>query len=418
MIVEVLNTGSELLLGEVVNTHAAWFGKVLFPLGLRIVRQTTVPDGSAIRGALLETFGRADIVLVTGGLGPTTDDVTREITAEVLGLRLVESDVVKGQIEERLARRGIRLRERMLRQAMVPETAVVLQNEHGTAPGLYLRPVEGVSSSTPHLFLLPGPPRELHPMFLERAMPIVREIARGLDVRECRVYRVVGMGESEVEERIGLELSRDGRFEIGYCARPNEVDFRVVGAAADLVSVEPRILAAIGDFLVSRDGRKIEEVVVGRLIELGATVTAAESCTGGLLLHRITNVPGASAVLRQGFVTYANEFKSETLGVAAALIERCGAVSAEVAEAMAAGALERAGADYAVALTGIAGPGGGTDGKPVGLLYIGLAKRGAAVRSREFRFPTDRETFKDLATQAALDMLRREVSGAGADGRA
>jgi nicotinamide-nucleotide amidase len=412
MIVEVLNTGSELLLGEVVNTHAAWFGKVLFPLGLQIGRQTTVPDGRAIRGALMETIGRADIVLVTGGLGPTTDDLTREITSELLGLRLVESEVVKGRIAERLARRGIPLRERMLRQAMVPETAVILQNDHGTAPGLYLPAGDGVSSSTPHLFLLPGPPRELHPMFLEQAVPLLREIARGLDVRECRVYRVVGMGESEVEERIGLELSRDGRFEIGYCARPNEVDFRVMGVAADMASIEERILSAIGDFLVARDGRKIEEVVVGKLIEFGATVTAAESCTGGLLLHRITNVPGASAVLRQGFVTYANDFKSETLGVAAELISRFGAVSAEVAEAMAAGALERAQADYAVALTGIAGPGGGTAEKPVGLLYIGLAKRGAALRSREFRFPTDRETFKDLATQAGLDMLRRELTGA------
>jgi nicotinamide-nucleotide amidase len=360
----------------------------------------------------METFGRADIVLVTGGLGPTTDDLTREITSELLGLRLVESEVVKGRIAERLARRGIPLRERMLRQAMVPETAVILQNDHGTAPGLYLPAGDGVSSSTPHLFLLPGPPRELHPMFLEQAVPLLREIARGLDVRECRVYRVVGMGESEVEERIGLELSRDGRFEIGYCARPNEVDFRVMGVAADMASIEERILSAIGDFLVARDGRKIEEVVVGKLIEFGATVTAAESCTGGLLLHRITNVPGASAVLRQGFVTYANDFKSETLGVAAELISRFGAVSAEVAEAMAAGALERAQADYAVALTGIAGPGGGTAEKPVGLLYIGLAKRGAALRSREFRFPTDRETFKDLATQAGLDMLRRELTGA------
>jgi len=409
MIVEVLNTGSELLLGEVVNTHAAWFGKMLFPLGLRISRQTTVPDGSPIRDAFLEAFSRADVLLVTGGLGPTTDDVTREIAAELLARRLLPNEAVRAKIEARLAARGIPLRERMLRQTMVPEGAVVLENRNGTAPGLYLPATESPATATPHIFLLPGPPRELHPMFQESAVPILKTLAQGLSAQDCRVYRVVGMGESEVEELIGLELSKDPRWEIGYCARPNEVDFRVVGKTADLDALEPRIREVLGKFLVTTTGESLEAWVVNHLIETGATLTAAESCTGGLLLHRLTNVPGASRVLREGFVTYANEVKVATLGVDADLIATEGAVSAAVARAMAAGARKKADADFALSLTGIAGPDGGSAEKPVGLVFIGLATRHSEPVAREFRFPSDRETFKQLATQAALDMLRREL---------
>ncbi|MFZ4598325.1 MAG: competence/damage-inducible protein A [Terrimicrobiaceae bacterium] len=409
MIVEVLNTGSELLLGEVVNTHAAWFGKQLFPMGLRISRQTTVPDGAPIRQAFLEAFPRADVLLVTGGLGPTTDDVTREIAAELLARRLEPNDIVRHHIEARLAARGIPLRERMMRQIMVPAGATVLENRNGTAPGLYLPATESPSSSTPHLFLLPGPPRELHPMFLESVVPILQKLCEGLSAQDCRVYRVVGMGESEVEEMIGLELSKDPRWEIGYCARPNEVDFRIVGTAADLDALEPRIRDVLGKFLVTTEGESLEAWVVNHLIKIGATVTAAESCTGGLLLNRLTNVPGASRVLNEGFVTYANEVKVATLGVDAELIAAEGAVSAPVAKAMAEGARKKANADYAVSLTGIAGPDGGSEEKPVGLVFIGLATRNTEPQAREFRFPSDRETFKQLSTQAALDMLRREL---------
>ena len=409
MIVEVLNTGSELLLGEVVNTHAAWFGKQLFPMGLRISRQTTVPDGAPIRQAFLEAFPRADVLLVTGGLGPTTDDVTREIAAELLARRLEPNDIVRHHIEARLAARGIPLRERMMRQTMVPAGATVLENRNGTAPGLYLPATESPSSSTPHLFLLPGPPRELHPMFLESVVPILQKLCEGLSAQDCRVYRVVGMGESEVEEMIGLELSKDPRWEIGYCARPNEVDFRIVGTAADLDALEPRIRDVLGKFLVTTEGESLEAWVVNHLIKIGATVTAAESCTGGLLLNRLTNVPGASRVLNEGFVTYANEVKVATLGVDAGVIAAEGAVSAPVAKAMAEGARKKANADYALSLTGIAGPDGGSEEKPVGLVFIGLATRNTEPQAREFCFPSDRETFKQLSTQAALDMLRREL---------
>jgi len=409
MIVEVLNTGSELLLGEVVNTHASWIGKRLFPLGLRVSRQTTVPDGPAIREALAESSSRADIVLVTGGLGPTTDDITREAAAELLGLTLAEDGQVREAIGQRLAARGITLRERMLRQAMVPRGATVLPNHNGTAPGLYIPANVTDGLQSPHIFLLPGPPRELQPMFEDSVLPLLGRVCGGLVPRECRIYRVVGMGESEVEQAVGLRLSADPAIEVGYCARPNEVDLRLIGLPGALEPAEAAILEALGDRLVSRQGEEIEEWIVRRLIHLSRTVATAESCTGGLLAHRLTNVPGASGVFRHGFVTYANEAKISDLGVGAELLAAHGAVSREVASAMAGCALRKGSADYALALTGIAGPGGGTAAKPVGLVFIALASSTGETVCREARFATDRGTFKQLATQAALDMLRRAV---------
>ena len=407
MIVEVLNTGTELLLGEVLNTHAAWFGKQLFPLGLRIARQTTVPDGEAIRQALAECFNRADVVLVTGGLGPTTDDITREAVASLLGLELVPDAEVRRKIETMVAERGYTMRERMLRQTMVPTGAVVLPNDNGSAPGLYL--ARTPSTGSPHLFLLPGPPRELQPMFTGYVLPILRELCGNALVRECRVYRIVGLGESAVEETIGLRLEARGDLEVGYCARPNEVDLRLIGTREILNEVEPGILASMGSHLFSRKGENLEEWIVTRLRELGLRVATAESCSGGLLAHRLTNVPGASEIFTHGFVTYANAAKISALGVPSPLLEAHGAVSAPVAMAMAEGAREKSGADFALSLTGIAGPGGGSIEKPVGLVFIGLARRGKPTLCKEYRFPRDRETFKQLATQTALDLLRHEL---------
>lgn len=408
MIVEILNTGTELLLGEVVNTHASWLGKQLFPLGLRVSRQTTVPDGDAIRQALSETFGRADIVLVTGGLGPTTDDITREAAAELLGLKLEEDGRIREKIETMLSSRGFCMRERMLRQCMVPEGATVLSNDHGTAPGLYIPPIVG----SPHFFLFPGPPRELHPMFEASALPILRTICGGLPARECRTYRIVGLGESAVEELVGLKLSRHPDLEVGYCARPNEVDLRLIGSPPLLEEVEPEVLQAVGDHLVSTSGEHLEEWIVTRLRKLGLKISTAESCTGGLLANRLTNIPNASQIFLRGYVTYSNEAKISDLSVPADLIQSHGAVSEQVASAMAKGVLTKSDTDFALALTGIAGPGGGSPEKPLGTVYIALARKGGVTDCRRFVFSRDRETFKQLATQAALDMLRRELLNA------
>lgn len=409
MNVEVLNTGTELLLGSVTNSHLAYFGQQLFPLGLRIGRQSTIPDGSAIRGALLDSFSRCDILLVTGGLGPTTDDVTREIAAELLGFRLVIDETVARAIRERLTRRNIPVRERMLRQAMIPEGATVLPNAHGTAPGLYIPPFLTPSLSTPHLFLLPGPPRELKPMFERHVQPLLRRIRGDLPNREYRNYHIVGLGESTVEELIGMELSLRGDIEVGYCARPNEVDFRLIAPRAVIEEIEPRVLEALGRHLVSTRGDLIEEVVVNRLTKLQKSLALAESCTGGLLANRITNVPGASLVLLEGFVTYSNDAKIRSVGVPEDLITTYGAVSEPVARAMAQGAAAKTGADFGIGITGIAGPSGGTPEKPTGTVFVALTERDVQTECRKEIFPTDRETFKQLASQLALDMLRLRI---------
>lgn len=407
--IELLNTGSELLLGDVLNTHLGGLAKRLFPLGLAVDRQTAVPDGTPIRTALSEALGRCDVLLVTGGLGPTTDDITREITSELLGLPLREDAGLLEEIRSRAERRGHRFRERMARQAMVPETARVLPNPNGSAPGLYIAPLDSAWRAVPHIFLLPGPPRELFPMVDAEVLPILRALAAEETPREKRVYHVVGMGESAVEEAVGFSLTQRGDIEVGYCARPNEVDFRLIGPPALLDEVEPLVLEALGDCLVSKAGEKIESWVVGELARCGLTLAVAESCTGGLLAHRITNIPGASAVFSSGFVTYSNAAKTRDLGVPEALIAEQGAVSAPVAAAMAAGARDRAGADVAVSLTGIAGPTGGSPGKPVGTVFIGLALRGLEPEVTRDNCLSDRETFKHLATQRALDLIRRAL---------
>ncbi len=403
MEVEIVNTGTELLLGSVLNTHLAFFGRELFPLGLRIAKQVTVPDGESIRKALIESFAGANIVLVTGGLGPTSDDVTREIAAEITGRELRPDPAVRKAIEERFRSRGFDVTGRVMRQALVPEGATVLPNPNGTAPGLYLP----AGDSNPHTFLLPGPPRELKPMFFHEVLPRLREILprSGEEVLE-QLYRLVGIGESQVEALVGDALQKIENLELGYCARPGEVDIRCIGARASLGQAESVIETALGDYIATRDNRSLEQVVVELLIEKKATIATAESCTGGFVAHRLTNVPGASEVFAQGFVTYANEAKTRTLGVDVALIERHGAVSREVAEAMARGARRNARTDFAISTTGVAGPGGGTAQKPVGTVYIGVASAaGCEVLHR--RFHTDRETFKWMVSQTAIDLVRR-----------
>ena len=405
----VINTGTELLLGDVLNSHLSFIAREIFPLGLRIDRQLAVPDGSAIRAALAESSEQADIIFVTGGLGPTTDDITREITAEFLGLEMQHDAAVMAAIASRAARRGFRLTDRTSRQAEVPRGAIVLPNENGSAPGLYLAANAAPVKRSPHLFLLPGPPRELQPMFRSSVLPILREIVPPESATDRRTYRIAGMGESLVEEAIGERLLEITGIELGYCARPGEVDLRIIGERSALDRAEAIVTAGLGASIFSSDGRSLEEVVVKLLTDRKQTLAVAESCTGGFLAHRITNVPGASAVFLAGYVTYANEAKEGMLGVDPPLISAHGAVSEDVARAMAEGARRQANATFALATTGIAGPGGGTDEKPVGTVFVALAAEGAATQVRGFRFPDDRPTFKELTTQAALEMLRRSL---------
>ena len=407
MRVVVINTGTELLLGDVLNSHLSFIAREIFPLGLRIDRQVTVPDGEAIREAIVESLPRAEIIFITGGLGPTTDDITREVTAGLLGLKLQHDSTILRAIEERAARRGFRLTDRVARQADVPEGATVLPNEHGSAPGLFL--AAETTTKRPHLFLLPGPPRELHPMFRSSVLPILRRIVPAEKAMDRRMFRIAGMGESLVEDAVGAQLLEFPGLELGYCARPGEMDLRLLGAKDVLDRAERIVREKLGSAIFSSDGSDLEEVVVKLLTERRRTLAVAESCTGGCLADRITNVPGASAVFLAGYVTYSNEAKQAMLGVDPALISEHGAVSAEVAQAMAEGAREKASADFALATTGIAGPSGGSEEKPVGTVFIALAMPDRPTKIKKRFFPDDRPTFKELTTQAALEMLRQRL---------
>ena len=415
MILEVINTGSELLLGNTVNTHLSYLGQELFPLGFRIARQVTVPDGEAIRDALVESMGRADIILVTGGLGPTTDDITREITAELFRLPLVEDAAVWAAIQERFRRRGLEMTPRNRRQAQAPKGATVLSNPNGTAPGLYLRQPRPDGREC-HLFLLPGPPRELRPMFQNMVAPILKNLAPEGEKVQSKRWLVVGLGESKVESLVGEQLLAIPGLELGYCARLGAVEVRCIGNPEALAAAEAVIMEKLPSQVAGEGGAALEEILVGRLAALGKTVATAESCTGGSLANRITGVPGASEVFVEGFVTYSNEAKTRALGVPAELIREHGAVSEPVARAMAEGALEKSGADFALSTTGIAGPGGATPEKPLGTVFIALAGRGLETKVEHHVYPTDRGTFKELASGAALDMLRGSLDRLSQDG--
>jgi len=286
----------------------------------------------------------------------------------------------------------------------VPEGAVVLANDFGTAPGLYIP----ARNSIPHLFLLPGPPRELAPMFTVYAVPILRGIVSPGDLH-ARIFRTTGIGESYVEKMVGEKLLAIPGLELGYCARLGEVDVRVIGNQTAIIRAEEIIRSALQPNIIGDGSKELEEVVIELLREKNATLAVAESCTGGLLADRLTNVPGASAVFLEGNVTYSNEAKTRTLGVPAELFSSVGAVSKEVAHAMAEGALERSGAAYALSTTGVAGPAGGTPEKPVGTVFIGLATRHQDTYVEKLFFPADRLSFKRICTQHALEMLRRRI---------
>jgi len=405
----LLNTGTELLAGDVHDTHLAFIAREIFPLGLRIEERRTVGDGAVIGETLKELFARAEIVFVTGGLGPTSDDITRDLAAELLGLRLDENAELLASLRERLKIRGIKWFPSIARQAQVPAGAQILPNENGSAPGLYLKANINPTIGSPHIFLLPGPPRELQPMFRKSAMPILRSVVKAPQI-ERRFYKIAVMGESVIEEKIGKQVLAIPGVELGYCARPGEVDVRMIGPRSALEQADAIVRAELGELIFTNDDKTLEDVLVRLLTEKKQTLATAESCTGGLLANRITNVPGASSVLLAGYVCYANEAKIDILGVDPKLIEQHGAVSEEVGRVMAEGARKRAKSTYALATTGIAGPDGGSKEKPVGTAYVALA-HDAETKVRKLFFPSDRETFKQLVAQFAFEMLRRRVMG-------
>jgi nicotinamide-nucleotide amidase len=405
----LVNTGTELLLGDVQDAHLAFVAREIFPLGLRIEERRTVPDTDAIRRTLTELFPRCEILFVTGGLGPTTDDITREMVAESLGLELRQDPQLLAWLQQRLQVRGTKWASGIARQADVLRGAQVLPNENGSAPGFYLKANINPRIPSPHVFVLPGPPRELQPMFGKFAMPILQSIIEVPLPVERRSYSIAGMGESLVEKAIGGKVLAIPGIELGYCARPGEVEVRIIGEPDAIQNADTIIRDELGVSIFSAHDEALEAVAVKLLKQRKETLATAESCTGGLIANYITNVPGASEVFLAGYITYANNAKSDVLNVGPKLIEKLGAVSEPVARAMAEGARTRAGSTYGLATTGIAGPSGGSDEKPVGTVYIALASGESETIAKKFLFPTDRETFKQLAAQTALDLLRRKL---------
>jgi nicotinamide-nucleotide amidase len=405
----LINTGTELLLGDVQDAHLVFIAREILPLGLRIDERRTVPDSEAIRDTLTELFPRYEILFVTGGLGPTTDDITRETVSESLGLKLLQDPELLRSLERRLRARGIKWGPGIARQADVPAGAQVLPNEHGSAPGFYLKANINPLVRSPHVFVLPGPPRELQPMFKKFVMPILDSLLQGPISMERRSYRIAGMGESLVEKAIGEKVLAIPGIELGYCARPGEVEVRIIGEPQAIQMADIIIRGELGPSIFSDDDESLASVVLKLLKQRKGTLATAESCTGGFIANSITNVAGASEVFLAGYVTYANESKSDILNINPKLIEKHGAVSEPVARGMAEGARIRAGSTYGLATTGIAGPGGGSDEKPVGTVYVALASAQSDTVVRKFLFPTDRETFKELTARTALDLLRRKL---------
>jgi nicotinamide-nucleotide amidase len=406
---EIIAVGSELLTPFRQDTNSLYLTDQLNSLGIEVRFKTIVGDDAEhLAQVLRAALGRSPLIILIGGLGPTEDDVNREVVAEVLGRPLREEERIRRKIEARFARAGRTMAPNNLRQALVPEGAEWFENKNGTAPGLWIEQ-DGII-----VLLLPGPPRELEAMFEAECLPRLARIASGTVLR-TRVLKVVGLPESEVDYRIApiykpyrnpatTILAVSGAIEVHLRARAaSEAE-----AEALLAELGGKIESALGEYVFSTGGETLEEIV-GRYLALRhKTLAVAESCTGGLLSERLTRVAGSSNYFLGGVVCYSNELKEKLAGVPAPLIEEHGAVSKPVALALAEGIRRRTGASLGVGVTGIAGPGGGTVEKPVGLVFIALAdERGSQVR--EFRFPGDRERVRQLTTTAALETIRRRI---------
>lgn len=406
---EIIAIGSELLTPTKTDTNSLWLTEKLNDIGIEVKLKTIVgDDGERLEETVRDALRRSDIVITTGGLGPTEDDITREFTAKALGRDLVYHDEIEQHLIERFRRWGREMPEINKRQAFVIDGAEVLPNPNGSAAGMF------VESDGKMLAILPGPPRENQPMFLEHVLPKLKAVAGEVYVRR-RILRVSGMGESAVDEIAAPIYKGYSDVQTSILFNKSEVEIHIAArgktgetAESSVEKLANELANALGNAVFSTDGKTMEEIVGIRLKERGETVAVAESCTGGLVARRLTEMPGSSAYFMEGAVTYSNDAKYRTLNVAPEIIAKHGAVSAECAEAMAKGMRERTGTDHAISVTGIAGPDGGSEEKPVGTVFIGYAgKKG--VKSVKIVLPGDRYLIRWRSSQAALDYLRRQL---------
>lgn len=406
---EIIAIGSELLTPQRTDTNSLWLTERLNELGVEVKLKTVVGDDPLrLREAIADAMTRSEIVITTGGLGPTEDDVTRSVAAESVGRQLIHSQELEIEIRDKFIRMKREMPERNRKQAFLIDGSSPLPNSFGTAPGMLLE-VDGK-----FLVVLPGPPKELKPMFIDHVIPHLSIIARGTVITK-RVLKVSGMGESAIDEAISGIYRSYQSVDTSILFNKCEVEVHLTAKGSTLEectattdSLVSEIRNVLGIALFAENGEEMEEVVARLLIESSASVAVAESCTGGLVAMRLTEVPGSSAFFNEGVIAYANAAKSSYLNVPADLIESKGAVSAEVAEAMARGMLIRSGADHAVSVTGIAGPSGGSEEKPVGTVFLGYASKDQ-VRNVSLRIPGDRFLIRWRTSQAALDLLRRQI---------
>lgn len=407
---EIVSVGTELLLGQVIDTNTVEISQSLAELGIGCYFHTSVGDNPLRLAAVLsQALVRSNVVIITGGLGPTEDDLTKEVLAAVTGRPLVLDPAAREHVERYFRSVGREMSQNNLRQAMLPQGAEMLPNPRGTAPGVYLL------AHGAHVFCLPGVPTEMRTMWKESVAPRLARIREGGGVIRSKTLRFYGIGEAALEERVKDLLHGDNPTLAPY-ASVGEVRLRITAraeseeaAAALIAPLQQEILRRVGEYLYGEDDDSLESVV-GRLLQAkGMRLATAESCTGGLIAHRITNVPGSSAYFGQGWIVYSNEAKTRELGVNPKTLERFGAVSEEVAQEMAQGALQRSGADIAVAVTGIAGPTGGTPTKPVGTVCFAVATaQGSQTVTRSFR--GSREDIKWRSASEALNLARLALS--------
>ena len=408
---ELIAVGTELLLGNIANTDAQMISQGLSQLGINVYYHTVVGDNpQRVRQAVDIARGRADILITTGGLGPTCDDLTKVAVAQAFGKELVYHEPSAQRIRERFAQRGTPVTENNFQQAMVPEGCTVLDNDWGTAPGVAFQ-ADGT-----HVLMLPGPPRECAMMFRHRALPYLQKLSDG--VIASRTVKTFGIGESAAEALLRDLMNALHNPTLAPYAKPTGTELRITAHAPTreealrrIAPVEEQVKAILGDKVIGVDVDSLEEVCFALLKDRGLTVGTAESCTGGLLAKLLTDLPGSSAVFRGGVVSYTNGVKAGLLGVPQDLLDRYGAVSPQVAEAMAQGAKAALGCDIALSTTGVAGPDADDRGNPIGLVYLGLAW-GDQCQVTEFRAgPVERERVRRQAAQTALDLLRRHLTG-------
>jgi len=408
---ELIAVGTELLLGNIANTDAQMISQGLSQLGINVYYHTVVGDNpQRVRQAVDIARDRADILITTGGLGPTCDDLTKVAVAQAFGKELVYHEPSAQRIRERFAQRGTPVTENNFQQAMVPEGCTVLDNDWGTAPGVAFQ------AGGTHVLMLPGPPRECEMMFRYRALPYLQKLSDG--VIASRTVKTFGIGESAAEALLRDLMNALHNPTLAPYAKPTGTELRITAHAPTreealrlIAPVEEQVKAILGDKVIGVDVDSLEEVCFALLKDRGLTVGTAESCTGGLLAKLLTDLPGSSSVFRGGVVSYTNGVKAGLLGVPQDLLDRYGAVSPQVAEAMARGAKAALGCDIALSTTGVAGPDADDRGNPIGLVYLGLAW-GDQCQVTEFRAgPVERERVRRQAAQTALDLLRRHLTG-------